>query len=83
MIPPDQSDRVAIQNIQVRVIYGYITLEGKTTPSPRTRMIGRRLVGWFSGGRQPSTSVQRTSTYGDGSDPKKTLTGSVLEKFSP
>lgn len=57
--------------------------EGNTTPSCRTRMIGLRLGFWDSGGRQPRTSVQRTSTYGDGSEPKKTVTGSVLEKFSP
>ena len=46
-------------------------------------MIGRRLVLPESGGRQPRTSVQRTSTYGEGSEPKNTVTGSVLEKFSP
>lgn len=46
-------------------------------------MIGRRLTIWLSGGRHPNTSVQRTSTYGDGSEPKNTLTGSALEKFSP
>jgi len=28
-------------------------------------------------------SVQRTSTYGEGSDPKKIVTGSAFEKFSP
>ena len=57
--------------------------EGKTTPSWRTRMIGLRFVLPDSGGRHPSTSVHRTSTYGEGSEPKKTVTGSVLEKFSP
>ena len=46
-------------------------------------MIGLRFMFPESGGRQPSTSVQRTSTYGDGSEPKNTVTGSVLEKFSP
>ena len=46
-------------------------------------MIGLRLVLPESGGRHPRTSVQRTSTYGDGSEPKNTVTGSVLEKFSP
>jgi len=62
-----------------------MTGEGKTTPSPRTRIIGRRFVSWFSGagGGHPRTSEHRTSTYGDGSDPKKTDTGSALEKFSP
>lgn len=29
------------------------------------------------------TSEHRTSTNGDGSDPKKTETGSDLENFSP
>ena len=57
--------------------------DGNTTPSGRTRMIGLRFVLPDSGGRHPSTSVHRTSTYGDGSEPKKTVTGSVLEKFSP
>lgn len=52
-------------------------------PSGRTRTIGLRFVLAESGGRHPRTSVHRTSTYGDGSDPKKTVTGSVLEKFSP
>lgn len=60
-----------------------MTLEGKTIPSDRTRTIGRRFTGWFSGGRQPKTSVHLTSTYGEGSEPKNTLTGSVFEKFSP
>lgn len=46
-------------------------------------MIGLRFVLAESGGRQPSTSVHRTSTYGDGSEPKNTVTWSVLEKFSP
>ena len=46
-------------------------------------MIGLRFGLPDSGGRHPSTSVQRTSTYGDGSESKKTVTGSVLEKFSP
>ena len=46
-------------------------------------MIGLRFVLPDSGGRHPSTSVQRTSTYGDGSEPKNTVTGSVFEKFSP
>ena len=46
-------------------------------------MIGLRFVLPDSGGRHPSTSVHRTPTYGDGSEPKKTVTGSVLEKFSP
>ena len=52
-------------------------------PSGLTRMIGLRLLLADSGGRHPSTSVHRTSTYGDGSEPKNTVTGSVLEKFSP
>src|SRR5216683_3627198 len=60
-----------------------MTDDGKTTPSPRTRIIGRRFVSWFSDGRHPKTSEHRTSTNGDGSDPKKTDTGSALEKFSP
>ena len=60
-----------------------MTDEGKTTPSPLTRIIGRRFVGWLSGGRHPSTSGHRTSTNGDGSGPKKTDTGSAFEKFSP
>jgi len=49
------------------------------------RMSGLRFPGWesVSGGRQPSTSLHRTSTKGDGSAPKNTETGSVLEKFSP
>ena len=58
-------------------------LDGKTMPSGLTRMIGLRLLLADSGGRHPSTSVHRTSTYGDGSEPKNTVTGSVLEKFSP
>lgn len=57
--------------------------DGNTTPSWRTRTIGRRLVFCESGGRHPSTSAHRTSTYGDGSEPKNTVTGSALEKFSP
>ena len=57
--------------------------EGKTTPSCRTNTIGLRFMLFDSGGRHPRTSVQRTSTYGDGSEPKNTVTGSVLEKFSP
>lgn len=40
---------------------GYITFEGKTTPSERISIIGRRFATWFSGGRHPTTSVQRTS----------------------
>jgi hypothetical protein len=60
-----------------------MTDEGKITPSPRTRIIGRRFVIWCSGGRHPKTSEHRTSTNGDGSDPKKTDTGSDLENFSP
>lgn len=63
--------------------HGYIVFDGNTTPSERMRMMGRRLPICDSGGRHPSTSVQRTSTYGDGSEPKNTLTGSVFEKFSP
>lgn len=58
-------------------------LEGNTTPSDLIKIIGRRLATCDSGGRQPRTSVQRISTYGEGSDPKKTLTGSLLLKFSP
>jgi hypothetical protein len=41
---------------------GYMTLEGNTTPSERTIIIGRRLIIWESGGRHPIASVQRTST---------------------
>ena len=63
--------------------YGYTVEVGNTTPSCLTRTIGRRFVDCVSGGRHPSTSEHRISTYGDGSDPKKTATGSVLEKFSP
>jgi hypothetical protein len=63
--------------------YGYITLEGKTTPSDLIKTMSFRLVGCDSGGKHPKTSVHRTSTYGDGSEPKKTLTGSFFEKFSP
>lgn len=62
---------------------GYMVFEGKTTPSCRTRTIGLRFMLFDSGGKEPSTSVQRTSTYGEGSEPKKTVTGSVFEKFSP
>lgn len=42
--------------------YGYIVLEGNTTPSDLIRITGRRLATWDSGGRHPSTSVQRIST---------------------
>jgi hypothetical protein len=62
---------------------GYMVFEGNTTPSWRTRIIGLRLELFVSGGRQPTTSVQRTSTNGDGSEPKKTVIGSAFEKFSP
>ena len=63
--------------------YGYNTLDGKTTPSERISIIGRRFATMLSGGKQPRTSVHRISTYGEGSEPKKTWTGSALEKFSP
>ncbi|EGO25251.1 hypothetical protein SERLADRAFT_465122 [Serpula lacrymans var. lacrymans S7.9] len=58
-------------------------LEGNTTPSALIKIIGLLFATWFSGGKHPSTSVHLTSTYGEGSDPKKTCTGSALLKFSP
>jgi hypothetical protein len=57
--------------------------DGKITPSPLTRMMGTRFESGSSGGEHPKTSVQRISTKGDGTEPKKTVTGSVFEKFSP
>jgi len=64
--------------------YGYMTFVGNTTPSPLTNTIGR----WYgrcpdAGGRQLMTSEHRTSVCGEGSEPKKTVTGSDLLKFSP
>ena len=46
--------------------HGYSTLEGKITPSLRTRMMGTRIVSSSSGGEQPKTSGHRTSTKGEG-----------------
>ena len=44
--------------------------------------MGLRLLPPLSGGKQPNTSWHLTSTYGEGSEPKKTVTGSDLLKFS-
>ena len=52
--------------------YGYRTLDGKTMPSERINIMGRRFATWFSGGKHPRTSVHRISTYGEGSEPKNT-----------
>lgn len=71
------------QNASKTHDHGYIVLEGNTTPSGLTSMIGLRFMLFDSGGKHPSTSVHLTSTYGDGSDPKKTVTGSAFAKFSP
>src|SRR5258708_30094597 len=61
---------------------------GNTTPSLRTSTTGR-LIPFPSaatsegGGRQISSSGERTSTCCDCSEPKKTSGGFVFKKFSP
>jgi len=47
---------------RLRDIQGYRVDEGNTTPSSLTKMTGLLFAASVSGGRQPITSVHRTST---------------------